>query len=230
MKHTFQYILTLLILVSCQSSGEVTVSSPDKKLRISFVEQEGLWPHPRVIEWTNRIRFKAEGHWQADSSQSLSLNYYVEEPKFKHYYEELQRDDYTEWETGFRPIRIDQLTLSNGMQVYLVYALTYADAAYHDYYYSYTALCIKDGRIWRYPIFKELMDSEDIKSDILILNPASIDLDFTTHPSYYDYGLDYKIIEADIDDRIAYDLQTGELIIADSLYLQFDNDSFMMSD
>lgn len=106
MKHAALLFLFALIAVSCQSSGEQVVSSPDKKLRISFIEEAG-WPSPRVAEWTNAIRFYSDGRWQVDSSRTLSFEYYCDDPALKDRYDELQKWDYSEWKMGFQPIRID---------------------------------------------------------------------------------------------------------------------------
>lgn len=213
MRNTVLYIFLILLLVGCHSSGERVLSSPDKRLKISSAEFHGVSTGPGVQEWINVFRFKSNGRWQKDFSQSLSFEYYCTDSNRKSFYDELHRDEYCEWEPGFLPIRIDLFALSDGTPIYLVYALTYADTAFHDYYYAYTALCIKDGKIWKYPIF-EGMDSKKPDSEIVIINPASIDLDFTIHPSEYEFEQDDNIARADEKDRIAFDSNTGVITIA----------------
>ena len=226
MKHAALLFLFALIVVSCQSSGEQVVSSPDKKLRIFFIEEAG-WPSPRVAEWTNAIRYYSDGRWQVDSSRTLSFEYYCDDAAaLKDRYDELQKWDYSEWKMGFQPIRIDQIVLTDGTPIYLVYAMTYADTAYHDYYYTYTALCIKDGKLHRYPVFKSLVGCKELESDIINVTPVSIDLDYTHPQPDYMLGLDCKITEAYDEDRIWFDANDQTLVIADVLCFRFINDTF----
>lgn len=104
--------------------------------------------------------------------------------------------------------------------------MTYADTAYHDYYYTYTALCIKDGKLYRYPVFKSLVGSKELESDIINVTPVSIDLDYTHPRPEYMLGLDCKITEAYDEDRIWFDNCDQTLVIADVLFFHFINDTF----
>lgn len=227
MSKTVQFILALLILAGCHPSGVKVVSSPDKKLLISFEEKETIWLQPGIMEWTNIYQYKSGGRWQSDSSWSLTFEYYCDDASLMEYYADLHREEWSELETGIKPVKIEQISLSNGTPIYFVYALTYSDAAYHDYYYSYTALCIEDGKIRKYPIFRNVMDLARPGSDIIIINPASIDFDFTTHPAYYEYWLDHKVLDVKAEDRIRLNPQTGELSLADGeLRFSFENDIF----
>ena len=81
--------------------------------------------------------------------------------------------------------------------------------------------------ILKYPIFSNVIDLAKPGSDIIIINPASIDFDFTTHPHYYEYWVDHKILDEDEEDRISLDPKTGELSLAGGeLRLSFSNDTF----
>lgn len=202
------------MFAGCRPYGVQVVSSPDGKFRISYSENESIGSQQGVKEWANVYQFESEGRWQSDSSQSLTFEYYCDDASFEEYYEDLHREECTEFETGIKPIRIDQIVLSDGTPIYFVYALTYSDAAYHDCYYSYTALYIKDGAILRYPIFRSVMNMARPGSDIIVINPASIDFDFTMHPAYYEYWLDHKILDQNEEDRISLNPQTGELSLA----------------
>lgn len=227
MKNKFHFILTVLIISGCCQPGIKVVSSPDRKFRITCSENESIWNQPGIVEWTNVYQFKSEGRWQCDSSQSLSFNYYDEDISLEEHGEESHLQEWVEYETGIKPKRIDQITLSDGTPIYFVYALTHCDTAYHDYYYSYTALCVKDGKILKYPIFSNVINLAIPGSDIIIINSASIDFDFTIHPHYYEYWVDHKILDEDEDARISLDPKTGELSLAGGeLRFSFSNDTF----
>ena len=228
MKYTIRILLIILLMTSCKSSLIQTVTSPDHRFKISYSEDLWDWPRSNELEWTDFFRFKSKGRWYRISSPTLSFNYYSDDAETRSNYEDLLDEVIwdAEWNPGFQPIRIDEIKLSDGLKVYLVYALTYANSVYHDYYYSYTALCVKEGQIWRYPLFEGLKDCKDIHSEILVINPASIDLDFTLRPEYYENGLDRMIVEKWEKDRIRLDSKTEELIIADSLRIPFNGFSF----
>lgn len=231
MRNAINCIIVILLVSSCKASQEQTICSPDKKFTISYVEEGGYWPYPRVSKWTDAFHFKSKGRWHSISSQGFSYEYYCDDADQREYYEDLKQeeDNYAEWDLGFKPMRIDQISLSDGTKVYLVYALTYSDTGYHEYYYSYTALCTRNGKIWRYPIFKGLMNCKEIQSDIIVIHPASIDLDFTLRPANYDFRLDCKIAEAWVENRIMIDPGTNELILADTMSFPFNGISFYLN-
>lgn len=227
MKYTIQIVLAVLIMTGCRATGEHIVTSPDGMFSISCRENESVWPHAGIGEWENAYKFRSEGSWLSDNSRSLAFEYYCEDVSLSQYYENLHQEEWSELETGIQPIRIDQITLSDGTPIYFVFALTYEDLSYHDYYYSYTALCIKEGAIRKYPIFQGVMELARPNSDILIINPASIDFDFTCHPAYYEYWIDHVIMDVQVDNRIRLNPETGNLdVAAGELILSFVNDSF----
>ena len=227
MKSTIQILFTVIIMTGCRSVGGHIVTSPDGMFRITCIKDESIWAHTGITEWTNEYLFVSDGSRINDTSRSLAFDYYCEDDSLNQYYKTLHQEEWSELETGIQPIRIDQIALSDGTPIYFVYALTYADSSYHDYYYSYTALCIKEGAIRKYPIFQGMMELARPYSDILIINPASIDFDFTCHPAYYEYWIDHVIMDVQVDNRIRLNPETGNLdVAAGELILSFVNDSF----
>lgn len=205
-----------LILMSCHVKAEDSISSPDKMLIITYKESE---LHGQAMDWNNTFRFYADGKWNESHENALYSDYYCDENQLKDYYINLQKEEYSEWNPGLMPIRIDQYSLIDGTPVYLVYAETYSEGTWH--YFSYTALCIYDGEIKRYPLFRELKESKNIQSEILMWGPASIGLDFTSPSSHnYKFDLDKKIFNAPVEIKINYDSKKKQIIIAGEKYIQ----------
>ena len=174
--------------------------------------------HGSAMDWDNVFHFYSDGKWYDSQDNALYADYYCNNPSKKDYYLALQKEEYSEWDPGIKPIRIDQCQLQDGTPIYLVYAETYSDMTWH--HFSYTAFCIKDGRLLRYPLFEQITGIEDIQSDILIIGPASIDFDFTLTPSSYEYEMDRKIIDTPIGKRVLFDSKNGTLKIVGGLSFQ----------
>ena len=209
--------LIMAAFTSCVRHKSNIIVSPDKMFMISFKKLE---PNGSVDEWDNVFQYRFDNKWHKSTKYELSTTYYCDSDEKKQYYDDLMRNEYSEWNPGFLPIRIDQVTLDNGTTIYLVYALTYADRAYHDYYYSYTALCIKEGHIWRYPLFVEHACVQEFESNIVIIDPASIGLDFTLHPVCYEYKIDQIIASLSEDRRIIFVPKTNDIIIGEGICIR----------
>lgn len=205
----------MLALISCGNAKEKIVKSPDRKLIITCKEYD--YPGTEK-EWINAVKFYSDGKWQEFPENPIYTDYFCEELGLEEYYSELQKEEFSEYDPGLNPIRIDQCALLDGTPIYLVYAETYSNRTWH--FFSYTALCIKDNKLYRYPLFKNMMDEVDILSDVIIIGPASIGLDFTGRPAQYEYEIDEKINDAPIEKKIVFDEKKGQLIIADELLLR----------
>lgn len=211
MKHLIFYSIAavLMIIVGCNNKDDNMVISPDKKLSIDYQESDF---HGRAMYWNDTFRFYSDGKWHESHENALYADYYCDKTDLKDYFITLQKEHHTEGDTGFKPIRIDQYTTSDGTPLYFVYAESYSEGTWH--YYSYTALCVKNGKLWRYPVFLNDVGSDSIQSDILVLEPASIGFDFTSKPLHYDNDIDQKIIDYDIDNRIVLDSKNKTVIVA----------------
>lgn len=201
--------------MNCQDMAGDSISSPDKKFIITYKESE---LNGSAKDWDNTFRFYTDGKWHEDHGNALSSDYYCDDPELKDYYIKLQKDEYSEWDPGLMPIRIDQYKLIDGTPIYLVFAETYSEGTWH--YYTYTALCINDGKILRYPLFRELKESKDIQSEILMWKPASIGFDFTSPSRDYDFDLDQKIFDAPVENKINYNSKKKQITIAGEKYIQ----------
>ena len=211
--------LLVTLFVSCTSKGINKVTSPDRKLIITFKDTES---HGNALEWVNSYRFYYKGQWHESVAPALYSSSILENNNENRSQEQMEKLVEPELETGIRPIRIDQLPVIDDSPIYLVYSLTYSDPVYHEYLYSYAALCIKDGALLRYPLFEGVMNEQEMYSDIITISPSSIELDFTMQPLSYEYEIDRKIVDTPEDKRIIYDDQTGLIVIGEVLKLNIN--------
>lgn len=190
----------MITVLGCHSNT-FQIASQDGNLVITCIEPDDNMEG--ITIWSNEYKYKFNGKWYKSTANALESEYYdgmINNIILK-----------SELETGIYPIRIDQIVLSDYTPIYLVYAIKYEDTAYHDYYYSYTALCIKDGMIKRYPLFKDLVGKEG-DSNYIIITPASVDFDFTNHSQTMETDL---ITNTSLEDRFKLDHAKKKLTIYD---------------